>query len=405
MFVPSRPEAVNQLPLLEAILGASAHRFEVTEPLREILIRVREVLKVDTATVLRYDARAGQLVAMAAAGLEEEVYQGVRVAIGSGFAGQVAARREPVILDRVDETTVVNPLLWEYGLHVLLGVPLLAGSELVGVLHVGSIADRHFTHLEIGVLQLLAERLALSMQTEVLSENRVATMALQRSLLPGRLPRVSGLEFAARYIPGADAALGGDWYDVFPLPDDRLGIVMGDVAGHGLEAAVIMGRLRSALRAYALDCEDPAEVLGKLDRKANHFEHGVMATVAYGVVDVARESLALSLAGHPPPVLAVPGEAGRLVPAPPDPPIGVAFSVARRRVTKVGLPPGAVLAFYTDGLVERRDEDLDDRLHKLETAVEAGWPERVSSRIMTALIGARPARDDVALLIVRRLPG
>jgi len=403
--VPSGPDAVNQLPLLEAILGASAHRFEVTESLREILIRVREVLRVDTATVLRYEARADQLVAVAAVGLEEEVYQGVRVAVGSGFAGRVAARREPVIFDRVDETTVVNPLLWEHGLHVLLGVPLLAGNELIGVLHVGSIAARHFTHLEIGVLQLLGERLALSMQTEVLSENRAATMALQRSLLPGRLPAVTGLEFAARYIPGAHTGLGGDWYDVFPLPGDRLGIVMGDVAGHGLEAAVIMGRLRSALRAYALDCEDPAEVLGKLDRKANHFEHGVMATVSYGVVDAARESLALSLAGHLPPVLAVPGEAGRLVAAPPDPPIGLAFTAQRRRVTKVGLPAGGVLAFYTDGLVERRDRDLDDRLRELETAVEATWPERAGSRIMTALIGARPAQDDVALLIVRRVPG
>ena len=269
-------DAHDRLQQLETILGAPAAHLGLAEVLAETLRRLREVMAVDTATVLRYQPSGRQLVAFAAAGIEEEVHQGVRVPVGSGFAGRVALERAPVILDHIDETTVVNSLLWERGLHSMLGVPMMAGTELVGVLHVGSVAPRAFGESDVATMQLLADRLALAVQMEALEENRTATMALQRSLLPSSLPAVSGLAFGARYVPGAETGLGGDWYDLFSLPGDRLGIVMGDVSGHGLDAAVIMGRLRSALRAYALDCESPAEVLAKLDRKANHFEHGPM---------------------------------------------------------------------------------------------------------------------------------
>jgi serine phosphatase RsbU (regulator of sigma subunit) len=203
-------------------------------------------------------------------------------------------------------------------------------------------------------------------------------------------------------VPGAETGIGGDWYDLFTLPGDRLGVVMGDVSGHGLDAAVIMGRLRSALRAYALDCESPAEVLAKLDRKANHFEHGAMATVAYGIIGPDREALTLSLAGHLPPVLAVPGEAGLLVDAPPDPPIGLTIGAPDRRTTVVAMPEGAVLALYTDGLVERRDRPVDVGMAQLAATVRAGEPDRVCAQIMAAMIGNRAAQDDVALLTIRR---
>jgi putative methionine-R-sulfoxide reductase with GAF domain len=396
-------DAHDRLQQLEAIIGAPAGHLGLAELLTETLRRLRDVMAVDTATVLRYQANGRQLVAFAAAGIEEEVHQGVRVPVGSGFAGKVALERAPVIIDHVDETTVVNSLLWERGLHSLLGVPMLAGSELVGVLHVGSVPPRQFTDSDVATMQLVADRLAMAIQVEALEENRTATVALQRSLLPSSLPEVAGLAFGARYVPGAETGLGGDWYDLFSLPGDRLGVVMGDVSGHGLEAAVIMGRLRSALRAYALDCESPAEVLAKLDRKANHFEHGAMATVAYGIIGPSRDSLTLSLAGHLPPVLALPGEAaGRLVDAPPDPPIGLTIGQPERRTSVVGLPPGAVLAFYTDGLVERRDRPVDTGMHQLEAAVRAAEPERVCARIMAAMIGNKAAQDDVALLAIQR---
>ncbi|MBE8525403.1 SpoIIE family protein phosphatase [Amycolatopsis sp. H6(2020)] len=395
-------DAQNRLQQLEAIIGAPAAHLGLAETLAETLERLREVMAVDTATVLRYQPSGRQLVAFAAAGIEEEVHQGVRVPVGSGFAGTVALRRAPVILDHVDETTVVNSLLWERGLHSMLGVPMVAGNELVGVLHVGSVAHREFGEPDVATMQLLADRLAMAIQVEALEENRTATMALQRSLLPSSLPEVPGLDFGARYVPGAETGLGGDWYDLFSLPGDRLGVVMGDVSGHGLDAAVIMGRLRSALRAYALDCESPAEVLAKLDRKANHFEHGAMATVAYGIIGPDREVLTLSLAGHLPPVLAEPGEPARLVDSPPDPPIGLTIGVPERRTTVVDLPEDGVLVFYTDGLVERRDRPVDVGMRQLAETVRAGDPERVCAQVMAAMIGSRPAQDDVAVLAIRR---
>ncbi|HEY2057415.1 MAG TPA: GAF domain-containing SpoIIE family protein phosphatase [Amycolatopsis sp.] len=373
--------------------------------IEETLARACAVLGVDTATVLRHEPPSQHLVAIAAAGLEEEVYQGVRVPVGAGFAGTVAARREPVVIDRVDETTVLNSLLWERGLRTMLGVPMLAGAELVGVLHVGSVDQRRFTTTDIEVVRLLADHLAAVLRSETLRQNQAAAIALQRSLLPGKLPEIDGLRAAARYVPGAGAGLGGDWYDLFRLPGDRLGIVMGDVSGHGLDAAVIMGRLRSALRAYALDCEDPAEVLGKLDRKANHFEHGVMATVAYGVLDAGHEQLALSLAGHLPPVVVSAGRPAGLVPAPADPPIGLSLGTPRRRTTMVPLPPGTVAAFYTDGLVERRDRPVDEGMRQLTELLRVEDPERACSRVMAAMVGARPSPDDVALVVLLRPAG
>jgi serine phosphatase RsbU (regulator of sigma subunit) len=395
-------DAENRLRRIEVVTDSALSHLDMDALLQELLGRIRELLDVDTAAVLLHDDLSHHLLATSAVGLEEEVRQGVRIGIGEGFAGQVAAQRRPIILDRVDETTVVNPLLWEKGLHTLLGVPLLAGGDLIGVLHVGSITQREFTDADMQVLQLAADRIALAAQSQLSSAERAATTALQRSLLPATLPSASGVQFAARYVPGADLGVGGDWYDVFPLPGDRVGVVMGDVVGHGLAAAVVMGRLRSALRAYALDEQDPATVLTKLDRKATHFEHGTMATVLYAIVAPSRESFQLSLAGHLPPVQVTPDQAGRVLTAPVDPPIGIGFANTPRTSSHVPAPLGSMTLFYTDGLVERRGEDIDAGLARLCLAADTSPPEVVCSRIMAALVGAEPARDDIALLAMRR---
>jgi len=394
------PTADDRLQVLEAITDSALGHLGQDKVMATILARVREVLGADTATVLRHDPSAQLLQAIAASGIEEEVYQNVRIAVGAGFAGRVAAERRPVVLDRVDETTVINVLLRERGLRTLLGVPMLVGDELVGVLHVGSVTPREFPEADVELLQLVAARLALEVQIDVSTSDRAAAAALQRGLLPGRLPEVDGMSFAARYVPGTEPGVGGDWYDLFPLPEDRLGIVMGDVAGHGLHAAVIMGRLRSALRAYALDSDDPAEVLSKLDRKVHHFEPGALATVVYGIVPPSRDQVTLSLAGHLPPVLAVPGRPSVFVEAPVDPPIGV--TGLKRRRTVVEIPPGSVVTFYTDGLVERRDHLIDVGLQRLTDVVTPDQPGVVCARVMAALVGGTPAQDDIALLVARR---
>jgi len=234
--------------------------------------------------------------------------------------------------------------------------------------------------------------------------DRAAALALQRSLLPTALARAEGVEMAARYVPGHDAGVGGDWYDVFTLPSGWLGVVVGDVSGHGLRSAVVMGRLRSALRAYALIFDDPADALAHLDAKVHHFETGSLATVLYAVIPPDRATIHLSVAGHPPPVIVDPAGTAELISVPADVPMGMGRPGPARRTTVVDFPPGALLVFYTDGLVERRTETIDEGLARLRAVAWAGPPDDVCVALMTAVAPERPS-DDIAVLTIRRTPG
>jgi sigma-B regulation protein RsbU (phosphoserine phosphatase) len=390
--------------VLEAVTDSALAELELEKLLDVLLHRVQDLFGVDTVTVLLLDNAGEYLVATAAAGLEEEVFQGVRVPVGSGFAGRVAARREPVIIERVGPSTVVNPLLWERGLRVLLGVPMVGGGQVIGVLHIGSVEDRKFSDADVGSLQLVADRLALAAHAHRSRSERTAATLLQASLLPSHLPVVPGWELAARYVPGTDLGVGGDWYDVFPLPGGRLGLAIGDVVGNGLAAAVVMGRLRSALRAYALEFPDPADVLARVDRKASHFEHNTMATIGYGVLDDLGRQLRIALAGHLPPVLALPDRPAVYPDLPLGPPVGLSLATEGRESATIDVPPGVLIALFTDGLVERRDVSLDERMDFLLGAVKSGPPDAACARIMAEMVGNRPANDDIALLVARHMP-
>ena len=390
-----------RLRVLDAVTDGALKELDLDKLLEVLLQRARELLAVDTVTVLLMDRSGTQLVARATSGLEEEVFQGVRVPVGKGFAGRVAQLRQPVQIEHVDESTVVNPLLWEHGLRVLLGAPMIAEGDVIGVVHVGSTTFRRFTDEDKEALQLFADRLAVAVYVDRMRSERAAAALLQESLLPASLPSPEGWELAARYVPGAESGVGGDWYDVFELPGDRIGVVIGDVAGNGLRAAIVMGRLRSALRAYALDYVDPAQVLSKLDRKASHFEHNTMATVAYAVIDTATHRMNLAVAGHLLPVLAVPGEEARFVPARVGPPIGFDLGTSGRRSVGLDVPPGTLIVLYTDGLVERRGQDLDVGLERLRQIVSPMGPETACNRVMATMVGLEPATDDIALVAIR----
>lgn len=392
----------DRLRDIQTLTDAALSRLGEQEFLAELLDRVRGVLQADTAAVLLLDFSSGELIATAAAGLEEEVRQGVRIPVGRGFAGRIAAQHKPVIIDHVDHTTVLNPILWRKRIRSMMGVPLMAGGRVIGVMHVGSLTSRQFTGDDVGLLQLAADRAAAAVQSIEIRADQVAAAALQRSLLPPALSAVEGGELAARYVPGS-GAVGGDWYDVFTLPSGELGIVIGDVAGLGLPAAVIMGRMRSALRAYALETPDPAEVLDRLDRKMQHFEPGALATVLYAVVEPALDRMDVCLAGHFAPVVARPQRPAELADVPPGPMIGLVPG-ERRQAGTVTIPPGTVLCFYTDGLIERRDQPIDDGLDRLRRAVTAQPAEAAIAAVMAALVGNQPARDDIAVLVLRRLP-
>jgi phosphoserine phosphatase RsbU/P len=395
-----RAPVEDRLRAIQSITDAALSRLDDHELLDELLDRTREALQADTAAVLLLDFSSGQLIATAAAGLEEEVRQGVRIPVGRGFAGRIAAEHRPVILDHVDHSTVLNPILLAKGIKSMLGVPMVAGGRVIGVLHVGSLTPRQFTSDDTALLQLAADRAATAVQSITARADRAAVEALQRSLVPSALPAVPGVEMAARYVPGS-GAVGGDWYDVFTLPSGELCVVIGDVAGSGLPAAVIMGRMRSALRAYALETRDPAEVLARLDRKMLHFEPEALATVLYAVIDPALDRMHVASAGHFAPVLACPGQPAELADVTAGMVIGV-LPGAQRPVNTVKIPPGTLVCFFTDGLVERRGEVIDEGLARLRRAVAADLPDTVCSAVMGELVGSEPARDDIALLIIRR---
>jgi phosphoserine phosphatase RsbU/P len=200
--------AVDPVPVearlrdIQSITDTALSRLDDRDLLAELLDRIREILQADTAAVLLLDFSSGQLIATAAAGLEEEVRQGVRIPVGRGFAGRIAAEHRPVILDHVDHTTVLNPILWAKGIQSLMGVPMVAGGRVIGVLHVGSLTPRQFTDYDIELLQLAADRAAAAVQSMTARADRVAAAALQRSLVPAALPVVAGAEMAARYVPG-----------------------------------------------------------------------------------------------------------------------------------------------------------------------------------------------------------
>ena len=398
----SRVALEDRLRDIQSITDAALARLDDHDLLFELLERTRAVLLADTAAVLLLDFSSGHLIATAAAGLEEEVRQGVRIPVGRGFAGRIAAEHKPVILDHVDHSTVLNPILWAKGIRALMGVPLIAGGKVIGVLHVGSLTPREFTSEDLELLQLAADRAATAVASLMAQEDRIAAEALQRSLLPSALPVTGGAEMAVRYVPG-EGRVGGDWYDVFTLPSGQLCIVIGDVTGSGLPAAVIMGRMRSALRAYALESADPAEVLARLDAKMQHFEPGALATVLYAVFDPGLDRVHICSAGHYPPVIASPGRPAEQADVPPGLLIGAGPGV-RRRVVTVGISPGTHLCFYTDGLIERRDQRIDHGLARLCQAIKAEPPDTACATVMAALVGSEPVLDDIALLIFRRQP-
>ncbi|MER7283131.1 GAF domain-containing SpoIIE family protein phosphatase [Dactylosporangium sp. NPDC000244] len=395
-------DSLEQLRRLQQITDAALSKLGVEDLLHELLVRARDLLHADTATVMLLDEDSGDLVATAASGLEREVNLGIRVPLGRGFAGVVAAGAQPVAIDRVDATTVVSPVLLDEHIAAMLGVPMITAGRVIGVLYVGARTPRAFTPGDIELLQLVADRIAPATQARLHSLDRATAYALQRSLLPSRPPDIPGLEVAVRYVPGAQVGVGGDWYDVFELPSGGIGVAVGDVAGNGLRAAVVMGRIRSALRAYALESDDPADVLTRLDRKIHRFEPGAMATAIYAVIDPTLATMALSAAGHPPPMLAAPGAATQLLPVRANLPLGTHISRPRHN-TEFPLPLGGTLLFYTDGLVERRARPIGEGLDRLAGAVTATDPDELCTSVMAAMLNDEPAGDDIALLALRRI--
>jgi anti-sigma regulatory factor (Ser/Thr protein kinase) len=222
--------------------------------------------------------------------------------------------------------------------------------------------------------------------------------ALQRSLLPAVLPEMPGVELVGRYRPGR-SRIGGDWYDAFAMPDGRLMLSVGDVVGHGAPAASEMGRLRAALQVYAFESFAPRQMLEGLNRHAFEIGSGELATLMVLVVDPILGTAQYAAAGHPPPVLRNTCGDAHLLGSPGGPPVG-ATPRAHFVQDELVIPPGSTLVLYTDGLVERRGEDLGAGLTRLLHAVEAG--PAAADDLADCLLGScQPGTvdDDIAVLV------
>jgi PAS domain-containing protein len=233
--------------------------------------------------------------------------------------------------------------------------------------------------------------------------HRQAAVTLQRSLLPQRLEDPDDLRVAARYLPGgSDAAVGGDWYDVITLGAGRTALVIGDVMGRGVRAAAVMGQVRTAVRAYARLDLPPHEVLQLLDGLAMEIDATQIVTCVYAVHDPSEGVLTYSTAGHLPPLVRDPDGVVHKLDDANGPPLGTGGAWPHTS-GQVCLEPGSTVAFYTDGLVERRGEDLDEGIDELASALAqaTGPPEPVRDRLVEHMRLPAEHDDDVAVLVVQ----
>jgi serine phosphatase RsbU (regulator of sigma subunit) len=287
-----------------------------------------------------------------------------------------------------------------------VGLPLLAAGAPLGALRFSFSRPRRITEEERVFLEALAGQCALAVErAEMYEREHTAAVTLQRSLLPDQLPDVPGLALDARYLPVTrNMEIGGDWYDVFRLPDRRLAVTVGDVMGKGLQAAAGMGRVRNALRALALTDPRPAAVLSGLDRLFSATEpEEQVTTVSYLVIDPETGDGQAGNAGHLPTLLLTPDAPPVLDQAEAGTPLGWP---SPRKQHAFRLPPGSTAVFYSDGLVENRVRGLDAGLDEL-VRVAASAPEelirapgRLLQYLLDHMLAGHEQDDDVTVLVM-----
>ncbi|MFF0092444.1 SpoIIE family protein phosphatase [Streptomyces canus] len=319
----------------------------------------------------------------------------------------------PLFFDSMEQLTAAYPgipLDATEGARAFL--PLIASGRAVGSCILGFDRPRSFSTEERTVLTALAGLIAHAMEKAQRYESEAAlARGLQQALLPRRLAAHPQLETTGRYLPGtAGMEVGGDWYDVVES-GDGLALVIGDVQGHGVQAAATMGQLRSAVRAFALGDRPPDEVMSSTNHLLIDLDPGLFASCCYIRLDPATGVARAARAGHPPPLLRSPDGRTRVL----DLPGGVVLGVdprARYPVTELQMEPGAILALYTDGLVERPGSDIDEGITALRVALaKAGAPAArpvgrflagVADRLTATARHAPDRPDDIALLLATR---
>ncbi|MFL5836081.1 MAG: SpoIIE family protein phosphatase [Solirubrobacteraceae bacterium] len=394
-------DRAERLRRLQRLTEATVESVTSAELLQAVADAVLEVLGAEWVTLVveargveaaapRADASGGDVLAAEIAGpaalqLAERARQrGLPETAYIGDGGAMTAGPPPAVL----AAAVAVPL----------GPPDAPTGALVAMRRRNA-----FLHDEIDLAQLVAERVAVALERARLYEREHAvSTALQRSLLPAELPAVPGARMAVRYLPaGWGLEAGGDWYDAVHRPDGTFAFVVGDVVGRGVPAAAMMGRLRHALHAYLAEGHGPAAALARLDALVEQSGPGTLATVACACYDPTTGALEHASAGHPPPLMAAPGQTPEFIEHPLGLPIGVMpdATVEQRRLV---VAPGTIVLLFTDGLVEDRELPIGEGLERLRAGLTSDpdlerWLEGTVER-MTA---GRTVDDDVAALAIQ----
>ena len=396
-------DALARLRRLEDITDAALSHLSEQDLITQLLDRIVKALHADLATVL---LREGDVfVPRATVGIDVPVENLMRIPVGKGFAGRIAAAGRPVFVEELEPEELISPVLRAMRPASLVGVPLAVDGVTIGVLHVGSGTARAFSPAEVDLLELAADRMARGIShSRIFEREHLIAETLQKSALPARIPELPGLSAAVRYLPAGQVThVGGDWYDVFAIGEGRAGLSVGDIAGHGISAAAEMGRIRSALQAYLFETADPAAALERVDRLLLAGPIGKMATALAMTLDCVRATARLARAGHPPPLLMVPGESPVILEHASGAPLGVIGLPSRAESLEIDFPAGSTLVLYSDGLIERRGEPIDVSIAKLIRVISSAPAdvEAFAEHVIGEMLGGGPPGDDVALLVVR----
>jgi serine phosphatase RsbU (regulator of sigma subunit) len=321
---------------------------------------------------------------------------------------------KPQLLQRIDEKAVrrVIPEPRHRAVYKSVGyasgimVPLRIGDRVLGSLGIASDdPTRLYTDFDVITALELGRRGAIALENaqSFQREHRVAS-TLQRALLPSALPANGAVAFASAYAAAASAqgeAVGGDWYDAFPLEGGRVAVSVGDVAGHGVDAAVTMGVVRQAIRAAALEHHAPREVLARANRIVTLEQRHSMITAFFGIYNTHSREFTYTVAGHPRPLMV--DSAGTLTTFDcSGPPLGEAFDEVLLDQRTIAVPPESAVVFFTDGLIEYSRDVLhaEERLRDVMRAREFLQNENSAQAIIDAVLEG-PQSDDIAVLVMR----
>jgi PAS domain S-box-containing protein len=396
---------MERLQRLSAVLAAAVETREMADA---AVAALADDLGASEAALTLIDPRDAQLQVVARHAAGEAADAGVLTDAASGSLGEIirAGRMLLWSADGSPNDAPPVPGLAAHSVQAVAVLPLAARGEPIGAMLLSFAAPRDFGDEELGFMDACAAQCSQALERARLYDNqRSIAHVLQQSLLADEPPQDPRFAVASCYIPAVRSLdVGGDWHDTFCIGEGRIGAVVGDVVGRGIEAATAMGQLRSATRALAgVASFGPAEVLAHLDGFVEQLPRARLATVAYAELDLRTGRLRYASAGHPPMLLAVPGEAPQLLWDGRSVPLGARLGARSDAVGEVDLRDGTRLLLYTDGLIERRSSSIDDALDTLAAAVAAHRSLSLSA-LLGELTGDGKDGDDVCLLCLEYTP-